>query len=265
MRSGGGRPSRKGEVVKDEHEAGSPSPPARERAAAGSGEQAPSSVGEGRGLEEPPSLGTAPEPTLDPSWMEEPPPAGWPDGELDESPPEPRPAVDHRPRDDVAARPRPEASSPLSTRPRVVVFGLGGKRYAAPTEVVRSIWEACDVTPLPNLPSWLVGVVELGGEITSVIDLQTFCGERRGDPPTRFLVVASARDEMTAALAVDWVEGIVTLTAADTSPATDAAAGTDPQGSFPASVHKGLYQVGGHVASLVDLGELLDLPEVRDL
>ncbi len=55
-------------------------------------------------------------------------------------------------------------------------FRLGGEWYAIPIQQVQAIRLMTTVTPVPCVPSYYVGVVNLHGRITSVLDLQVFLG-----------------------------------------------------------------------------------------
>ena len=58
----------------------------------------------------------------------------------------------------------------------VVVFDLAGERYAVESEVVREIRRLGGLTPLPGIPSFVLGIVNVRGEILSVLDLAKILG-----------------------------------------------------------------------------------------
>ena len=53
----------------------------------------------------------------------------------------------------------------------VATFALANERYAIETSFVREVVRIADVTPIPGTPDFLLGVMNLRGEILSVIDL----------------------------------------------------------------------------------------------
>ena len=53
----------------------------------------------------------------------------------------------------------------------VATFALANERYAIETSFVREVVRITDVTPVPGTPDFLLGVMNLRGEILSVIDL----------------------------------------------------------------------------------------------
>lgn len=56
----------------------------------------------------------------------------------------------------------------------IVVFVLAHETYGIETSFVREIHALTDLTPLPCTPAFVLGVVNLRGEIVSVIDVKKF-------------------------------------------------------------------------------------------
>lgn len=155
------------------------------------------------------------------------------------------------------------ATAPLSPverqAERYVLFTLAGSRYAVPVPYVLEIGRIPHITPVPNVPTWVRGVVNLRGEILSVIDFRTFLGleDTHHGEQSRMLVVKTAGDEMMTSLIVDQVTGIVPLAAArlDLPEA--------PAGNKVAAYLRGAYEYNDQVCAVFDLERLLLSPEVR--
>ena len=98
---------------------------------------------------------------------------------------------------------------------RYIRFSAADTQLAAPLEKCLEIGHLPQITPLPNLPSWLLGVSNIRGEILSMVDLKGFFHwpTRRASPLDMFIVV-SDRD-MKTALVVDRVLGIFSEAATD--------------------------------------------------
>jgi len=58
----------------------------------------------------------------------------------------------------------------------VVEFELGGERYALDIQLVREIVEMMQITPIPRAPPFISGVINLRGEITNIMNLNTLLG-----------------------------------------------------------------------------------------
>jgi purine-binding chemotaxis protein CheW len=55
----------------------------------------------------------------------------------------------------------------------VVEFVLGGERYAMDIQLAREIVEMIPITPIPRVPPYISGVINLRGEITNIMNLNT--------------------------------------------------------------------------------------------
>jgi len=55
----------------------------------------------------------------------------------------------------------------------VVEFVLGGERYALDIQLAREIVEMIPITPIPRAPPYISGVINLRGEITNIMNLNT--------------------------------------------------------------------------------------------
>jgi len=92
---------------------------------------------------------------------------------------------------------------------RLLLFTIDEYRYGVPAEVVGEIVRAVAVTPLPNAPAVVEGVIDLRGAIVPVFDLRQRFGlpRRDVDPADHFIIVRAPTrtGRRTAALHVDRV------------------------------------------------------------
>ena len=58
----------------------------------------------------------------------------------------------------------------------VVEFELSGERYALDIQLAREIVEMIPITPIPRSPPFISGVINLRGEITNIMNLNTILG-----------------------------------------------------------------------------------------
>jgi purine-binding chemotaxis protein CheW len=58
----------------------------------------------------------------------------------------------------------------------VVEFILGGEHYALDIHLAREIVEMLQITPIPRAPQYISGVINLRGEITNIMNLNTMLG-----------------------------------------------------------------------------------------
>jgi purine-binding chemotaxis protein CheW len=71
------------------------------------------------------------------------------------------------------ARPR-ESLKHTEAVIEVIEFGLAQERYAIPTAAVREVYPLKDLTPLPCTPPFVLGVINVRGQILPVIDIKEF-------------------------------------------------------------------------------------------
>ncbi len=64
----------------------------------------------------------------------------------------------------------------MATTVDVVEFELGGERYALDIQLAREIVEMIPITPIPRSPAYISGVINLRGEITNIMNLNTLLG-----------------------------------------------------------------------------------------
>lgn len=69
---------------------------------------------------------------------------------------------------------QPAQAQTAAAHIEVVEFVLAAERYAVETRFVREVHPLENLTPLPCTPAFVLGIVNLRGEILSVIDLKKF-------------------------------------------------------------------------------------------
>ncbi|PKL50644.1 MAG: chemotaxis protein CheW [Candidatus Riflebacteria bacterium HGW-Riflebacteria-2] len=70
----------------------------------------------------------------------------------------------------------PEKVVPASELLDIIVFSLGGEAYGIESVFVREVYPLKDFTPLPGVPAFVLGIINVRGQILSVIDLKKFFG-----------------------------------------------------------------------------------------
>ena len=100
----------------------------------------------------------------------------------------------------------------------VLEFQLAHERYALETEFVREVYPLEQLAPLPCTPSFVLGIVNLRGEILSVIDIKRFF-----DLPIKGLtdlhkIIVVDGDGMRFGVLADVIVGVHELDLADIQP-----------------------------------------------
>ena len=100
----------------------------------------------------------------------------------------------------------------------VLEFTLAHERYAVASEYVREVYPLEELTPLPCTPPFVLGIVNLRGEILSVIDIKKFF-----DLPEKGLtdlnkVIVLESEGMVFGMVADAIGGVHRILRADIQP-----------------------------------------------
>lgn len=74
---------------------------------------------------------------------------------------------------------------------KYLTFGVAEEEYGVPIQMVQEIVGAMTVTPLPDAPPHVLGVVNLRGAVIPVVDMGARLGLRGTDRTERVIVVVS--------------------------------------------------------------------------
>ncbi len=122
------------------------------------------------------------------------------------------------------------------------------RRYAIPVAWVAEVVTPGDVTPVPHTPSYIRGVFNRHGHVSTVLDLAQFTGTELEENPTRLVVLEA--DSLEAAVPVTEVTGIVAMANEDVAP------------PLPSVAHEsgfiiGQITQGSDILSVIDVSILL--------
>ena len=153
---------------------------------------------------------------------------------------------------------KPDSSPPaaVAAKPgRYLTFKLGRESYGLPVLGVREIIRLCPITPVPRMPAYIKGVINLRGKVIPILDLRAkfqlsteSYGERAciivvqvGAPPATVMLMGAI---------VDAVEEVVQLGEAELEPTPDFG------GSPNTDYILGMATIHGGVKTLLDLDKV---------
>jgi purine-binding chemotaxis protein CheW len=137
-----------------------------------------------------------------------------------------------------------------------LTFVLGGEEYGVTILQVQGIQGWDRVTPIPNTPDFILGVINLRGAIVPIVDLRRRFGMPAAEfgPTTVVIVVRVAqqdRNERTLGLVVDAVSEVCNVNESDRKPAPDFGSG------IKTDFVKGLATVENRMVILLDIDRLV--------
>ena len=93
---------------------------------------------------------------------------------------------------------------------KVVVFVSGGTRYGFYGSDIREILPACAISWVPGLPPYLPGLINIRGDIESVIDLCQFLGSEAADSDNRLIAMA-VKGNFRSGILIDSIDDVMDI------------------------------------------------------
>ncbi|GAM09101.1 chemotaxis protein CheW [Geobacter sp. OR-1] len=134
-------------------------------------------------------------------------------------------------------------------RVKVVVFISGGNRYAFYGSDIREILTSCEIAWVPGLPEFLPGLINVRGDIESVIDIHYFLGEGKADPH-KSLIAMAVRGDFRSGVMIDSIEDVVDI------PLSEVKAPLSTLNGAARDLVIGEIDHGGKMVSLLDIDKL---------
>lgn len=112
----------------------------------------------------------------------------------------------------------PGAAKPAESGIEVIEFALAHERYAIESSHVREVYPLENLTALPCTPAFVLGIVNLRGEIVSVIDLRKFFDLPLTGLPDLNKVIVLESASMVFGILADAVYGVRRMALNDIQP-----------------------------------------------
>jgi purine-binding chemotaxis protein CheW len=142
---------------------------------------------------------------------------------------------------------------------RWVTFRLENEKYGINVMQVQEVLRVSEIAPVPGAPSYVLGIINLRGNVVTVIDTRN----RFGLPPTETddssRVVIIEADDQVVGILVDSVAEVVDLHSSDIETAPNV--GTEESAKFI----QGVASHDGELLILVDLNKLLSDEEWAEM
>ncbi len=140
-----------------------------------------------------------------------------------------------------------------------VVFNLAGETYGIDVVQVQGVRRHMDIAPVPGAPDYILGIINLGGNMVTVIDTRQRFGLPVGEITHSTRIVIVEADHHVVGMLVDSVAEIVYLRQSDIESAPNA--GHEESARFV----QGICNRNGRPLILVELGKMLTEDEWAEL
>ncbi len=147
----------------------------------------------------------------------------------------------------------------LVSEVQLVVFSLGKEEFGVDITQVREILKIPRITSIPNSPAFIEGVINLRGQIATVMDLRKRLevGVSELSDDARIIIVEV--EDTTIGMIVGSVSEVLRLSTKDIDPAPSIA--TDVEAEYI----RGVGKLEDRLLILLDLGKILSKGEVEQV
>jgi purine-binding chemotaxis protein CheW len=140
-----------------------------------------------------------------------------------------------------------------------VTYKLGAETYGINVMQVQEVLRHTEIAPVPGAPEYVLGIINLRGNVVTVIDTRARFGLEPTELSDNTRIVIIESEEQVVGILVDSVAEVVYLRSSDIDSAPNV--GTEESAKF---IH-GVSNRDGELLILVDLNKLLSDEEWEEL
>ena len=111
----------------------------------------------------------------------------------------------------IDGAPGSENTTAVAIGEQYLIFSLADREFAVKAELVQGVERLVDVTVVPNVVSWVKGVINLRGSIISVVDLRLFLDLEQLPSTPRTRLLSLQQNDMVICLVVDGVSEMLPI------------------------------------------------------
>jgi len=101
---------------------------------------------------------------------------------------------------------------------KVVIFSLHGDLFAFSGESVKELMPPLAVYPVPGAPDFIPGVINIRGQIESVLNINRFLGLPDGQNAGKSRIAVAEKDGIRSGILIDSVEDVADIPAPSIKP-----------------------------------------------
>jgi purine-binding chemotaxis protein CheW len=140
---------------------------------------------------------------------------------------------------------------------RWVTFRLADEAYGINVMQVQEVLRITDVAPVPGAPHFVMGIINLRGNVVTVLDMRKLLSLMPGEITDHSRIMVIESGNVTVGLLVDSVAEVVNISASQIDPAPNV--GNDDSSRYI----QGVYSRKEEILILIDLNKLIS-EEDRD-
>jgi len=140
-----------------------------------------------------------------------------------------------------------------------VTFYLAEEKYGVPVAQVREVLRYSEITPVPGAPDYVIGIINLRGNVVTVLDTRKRFALPPNDVDDSTRVVIIEVEEQVVGILVDSVSDVVRLKTGEIETAPNV--GNDESSKYI----QGVASRDGNLLILVDLHKLLSDEEWQEM
>jgi purine-binding chemotaxis protein CheW len=133
-------------------------------------------------------------------------------------------------------------------------FSLANELFAMPLLLVREVIAYPEITEIPNTPKHFLGIMNLRGQIISIIDLRDKLHIKNDFTPETTVIICDLVS-CTIGIVVDSVDSVLNIQQSEIKQKPDF------QGPSATDYITGIVNLDGHLVLLIDISKALDLKD----
>ena len=142
---------------------------------------------------------------------------------------------------------------------RVLSFSFGNENYCVYIKEAKEVLKFTQVTKVPNTPEFILGVINLRGEIIPLIDIRYFLGLEDSGRKQDARVLVTDVGGASVSILVDRIKGTLKIKEASIQPPLATLKGK------VAEYTKGQIQLDKEILVFLDLEKILNCEEIKRL
>lgn len=146
----------------------------------------------------------------------------------------------------------------MSEASRYLCFNLGTEEFAIPLLTVKEVIGIPETTPIPQSPPYFAGIMNLRGQVISIMDLRVKLGIKTTKSEETSVIILDLGDSFLGMM-VDQVNSVQLIPAGDISPKP-----TVDNGKAHDYIN-GVYRKQDHLILVLDIAKALSIQDKNQL